>query len=233
MDKKAAAQNRKKQIIETALKLFAEKGYEDTSVDCIIKASGISKGGFYHHFSSKEVLLEDIAQMFISDVMRIANTIDQQDNLSALDKLNAFFFEVNQLKKERPVQMLSFIKELYDGEKNIRLERIVFQHSQRMLLPFIKRIIKQGRSEGIFKVDYPEEAAEFSVKLIIIHQHDMGALFASALTNPEPDRFDSILRRYSFLQDTLENMLGLNQGDLEIYNIAKDVLDYLERHFTA
>ncbi len=232
MDKKTIAQNRKTQIIETALKLFAEKGYDNTSVDCIIRASSLSKGGFYHHFSSKEMLLEEIAQMFISDIMQIAYSIDQQTHLSALEKLNSFFLKVNQLKKERPVEVILFMQELYEGDKNIRLERIVFQYSQHMLLPFVRGIVKQGIDEKTFRTDYPEEAADFFTKLFLIHQQEMGALFMKALSDHGPDRFDIILRRYSFLQNTLENMLGIKQGDLEISHIARDILDDIGRRFT-
>lgn len=51
---------RRAQIMDVALKLFAEKGYHGTSVDEIIRASNIVKGTFYLHFESKYNLLETI-----------------------------------------------------------------------------------------------------------------------------------------------------------------------------
>ena len=41
-------------IVETAAQLFVEKGYEQTSIQDILDVSGLSKGGLYHHFKSKE-----------------------------------------------------------------------------------------------------------------------------------------------------------------------------------
>lgn len=51
---------RKQEILSTAEELFCRKGYEQTSVQDIIDRLKTSKGSFYHHFSSKESLLEGI-----------------------------------------------------------------------------------------------------------------------------------------------------------------------------
>ena len=45
-------------IIITAARLFSEKGYEQTSIQDILDALKLSKGGLYHHFKSKEEILE-------------------------------------------------------------------------------------------------------------------------------------------------------------------------------
>lgn len=49
---------RKESILKTAERLFFEKGYEETSIQDILDALSISKGGFYHYFESKIALLE-------------------------------------------------------------------------------------------------------------------------------------------------------------------------------
>jgi len=49
-----------KQIKDTALQLFSEYGYENTSISSIVKEAGISKGLLYHYFSGKEELLKEI-----------------------------------------------------------------------------------------------------------------------------------------------------------------------------
>ncbi|WP_274651917.1 FAD-dependent oxidoreductase [Paenibacillus humicola] len=47
-------------VVETALKLFRERGFEQVSVDEIIHATGTSKGTFYHYFKSKDELLVEL-----------------------------------------------------------------------------------------------------------------------------------------------------------------------------
>jgi AcrR family transcriptional regulator len=56
-------------IVETSLRLFETYGYHNVSVDQIVKECGTSKGGFYHHFSSKDELLYTIHDQFITYVL--------------------------------------------------------------------------------------------------------------------------------------------------------------------
>jgi AcrR family transcriptional regulator len=51
---------KKIKILEVATKLFAEQGYEKTSVTNICEMAGVSKGLIYHHFKSKEFILTEI-----------------------------------------------------------------------------------------------------------------------------------------------------------------------------
>lgn len=53
---------RKKQILETAEELFTMKGYEATGVQDILDRLQLSKGSFYHHFESKELVLQTICE---------------------------------------------------------------------------------------------------------------------------------------------------------------------------
>lgn len=53
---------KKHQLLKTASELFKEKGYNNTSVNDIVKAAKVSKGSFYTHYDSKETLFFDIVQ---------------------------------------------------------------------------------------------------------------------------------------------------------------------------
>ncbi|MFJ8262157.1 TetR/AcrR family transcriptional regulator [Rummeliibacillus sp. NPDC094406] len=63
-------QSVKERILETALDLFQQKGYHGVSVDEIVEKAGTSKGGFYHNFKSKDALLYEIHDVFISFVLK-------------------------------------------------------------------------------------------------------------------------------------------------------------------
>lgn len=54
--------SRKEQILETALKLFAENGYDSTSTSLIAKTAGVSEGLIFRHYGKKEGLLEAILE---------------------------------------------------------------------------------------------------------------------------------------------------------------------------
>jgi len=72
-------------ILETAAKHFAEKGYAGTSVNDVIKEAGVTKGGFYFHFPSKEALglavlrykQEQWAGRVVAATMRHTDPVDQ------------------------------------------------------------------------------------------------------------------------------------------------------------
>jgi AcrR family transcriptional regulator len=57
---KRAEQGRatREHLLEVATRLFAEQGYEDTSIEDVLTAAGVSRGALYHHFPGKEALFE-------------------------------------------------------------------------------------------------------------------------------------------------------------------------------
>jgi len=74
MTKKKSREKRIDDIINAAIDIFLEKGYENTTVEEIAKKAGVSKGGLYHYFKSKEMILimanqkisENIEKMMIT-----------------------------------------------------------------------------------------------------------------------------------------------------------------------
>ena len=50
------------QLIAVARRMFAERGYEDTSIEAVLREAGVSRGSLYHHFASKEALFEAVAE---------------------------------------------------------------------------------------------------------------------------------------------------------------------------
>jgi AcrR family transcriptional regulator len=59
-----AAQGRatRDQLIEVATGLFAERGYEETSIEAVLAAAGVSRGALYHHFGGKDALFEAVLE---------------------------------------------------------------------------------------------------------------------------------------------------------------------------
>lgn len=53
-------------IIETAFRLFLERGFEATSMNDLVKACGLSKGALYHHFADKDALQDATIAYFFT-----------------------------------------------------------------------------------------------------------------------------------------------------------------------
>ena len=52
----------REQLIDVATRLFAERGYEDTSIEAVLAAAGVSRGALYHHFAGKDALFEAVVE---------------------------------------------------------------------------------------------------------------------------------------------------------------------------
>ena len=82
----------KRKIFEASMKLFAEKGYNATSVEEITATVGVAKGTLYYHFSSKEeiynFLLEEGTKLLINNidvkVSKLNNSIDKLRSIALL-----------------------------------------------------------------------------------------------------------------------------------------------------
>ena len=60
-------------ILDVSMRLFTEQGYEHTTIQDIVDALGMSKGAIYHHFKSKEDILDrinDLSLIHISEPTR-------------------------------------------------------------------------------------------------------------------------------------------------------------------
>jgi AcrR family transcriptional regulator len=55
-----SAPDARARVLDAAVELFAERGFDGTSVSQVIARAGVAKGGFYHHFASKEALLYEV-----------------------------------------------------------------------------------------------------------------------------------------------------------------------------
>ena len=74
------------QLIEVATSLFAEHGYEGTSIEAVLAAAGVSRGAIYHHFAGKEALFT-AAVVAISDRVTAEVTEAIRDCTDPVDAL--------------------------------------------------------------------------------------------------------------------------------------------------
>ncbi|TVT61345.1 TetR/AcrR family transcriptional regulator [Amycolatopsis rhizosphaerae] len=68
-------QNRRQALIDIAAELFAEHGFQSTTVRDIGRAAGVLSGSLYHHFQSKETILEEILSTFLDELLESCREI--------------------------------------------------------------------------------------------------------------------------------------------------------------
>ncbi len=144
-------------ILDVASRLFMEQGYEHTSIQNIIGClGGLSKGAIYHHFKSKEDILEAVIDRMTADSNQLLKAIRDRPGLSGKEKLKAIFKE----SICRPVQDDIFTV-APDFHKNPKLLLSLLQDTVEEAAPhYILPIIEQGISDGSIQTDYPEQLAE-------------------------------------------------------------------------
>lgn len=72
MTKKQSRESRMESLLTAAIEEFVEKGYNGTSMDSIAKRAGVSKGGLYHYFPTKEILLMEANNKISEPVSEMA-----------------------------------------------------------------------------------------------------------------------------------------------------------------
>ena len=84
-----AAQGRaaRGRLIEVATSLFAEHGYEGTSVEAVLAAAGVSRGALYHHFAGKEALFSAVL-LALSDCVTAEVTEAIRDCTDPVDAMH-------------------------------------------------------------------------------------------------------------------------------------------------
>jgi TetR/AcrR family transcriptional regulator, cholesterol catabolism regulator len=76
---RARYEGRRQALIDAAAKLFAERGYEQTSIGDLSEATGLAAGGIYHYTSSKEGLLIAICDELLDPLLEQARAIAATD----------------------------------------------------------------------------------------------------------------------------------------------------------
>jgi AcrR family transcriptional regulator len=68
-------EKRRDEVVDVAARLFAERGYHPTTIDDLVEATGLTRGGLYHYISGKQDLLSQIHRRFIDPLLEQAERI--------------------------------------------------------------------------------------------------------------------------------------------------------------
>jgi AcrR family transcriptional regulator len=189
---------RRGELLDCAQTLFLAHGYDDTTVNDVIARAAVSKGAFYHYFTSKEALLEAIAARFATRSVEQLGDILEDPALDALTRLNAFLARSRQLRREAAPLIRPLFAAIFRPE-NIVLYHRISAASMALMTPLLARIIAQGVAEGIFRTPDPVGTAEMVLQL--------GAaaygVIARALAATSAHEIEEAA-------DTLENLLKLH-----------------------
>jgi AcrR family transcriptional regulator len=88
--RKVSAESRRQAILDAALSIFAEKGFEAARLDDVAARAGIAKGTLYLYFRDKEGLFEELIRSAVSPILEAVSTAAASPSASALTILDTF-----------------------------------------------------------------------------------------------------------------------------------------------
>lgn len=143
-------------ILDTAARLFTEKGYDSTSLQDIINDTKLSKGAIYHHFASKEEIFEAIVNRIGEENTEELAKVRDDTSLNGIEKLRRIFKAA--LFNSNQSLMLTVTPCLLDNPRFLAMQ--IKQIYQIVAPKFIEPILQQGISDGTIKAENPRELAE-------------------------------------------------------------------------
>ena len=154
---KGLLERRQQQISEAAMKLFAQKGYHNTSVRDIARMSNISTGSIYDYVKSKEDILFLVSQKFFATLKeKVEKTLHGLDD--PLMKLKATL--------EATLTVIDNFQEYvlitYRESKHFKKQDLIgiFQQ-ERFFVDLFMKIFKEGNEKGVLRVNDPFLVANF------------------------------------------------------------------------
>lgn len=164
MTERAAGKPRhgKGPVLASAVRNFTERGYHGTSMRDIASGADVTVASIYHHFPSKQEVLQEIMVQTLSDVISATRTAlmgaerDPVDQLSALVHAWILFHTDRQAEAQIGASEIRSLDDV--GRKLVVTLR---DEQQRMFVDVIER----GVAEGVFTTAYPREAARAVINM--------------------------------------------------------------------
>ena len=212
---------RREELIDCAQRFLLVQGYEKTTINDVIAATGLSKGAFYHHFRSKEDLLEAITDRFTRESLAFVTGLSADQSLDALQRLNALLALGRDWKLEHIRELRAMFTTLLRPENAMLYHRIV-EAAFKVLAPALAAIIAQGAAEGRFDVGDPRIAADTLLWL----GNGRRPIVMEGLTMAETDveaGVSLMLDRIHAEEAIIERILGLKPGSIDVMGREADL----------
>ena len=210
---------RRQEFLDAASELFYSKGYEETSVNDILKKIDLSKGTFYHYFKSKEELLDELVAHLTKDILSIVEGFIDDPALDAIAKLNKIYEISGSYKAANKDLIMTLMRAMY-SDKNVRMRLKMNEHTIGIMTPLMLKIVNQGITEGVFNTDYPEDIGEFVFTMGFGLGEKVSRLILGI--DEHPENMEKLIRTYDMYQAAMERLLGAPEGSIQFR--AKEIL---------
>ena len=203
------ANERKNEILEAAAILFSEKGFDQTSTNDILEAVGIAKGTLYHHFKSKEAIMDAIIERQNERMLTAARHVAEDHGIPVKERILRVILALK-LKETEGTGGKEMIEHLHKPQN-----ALMHQKSKQIIIkevpPILTIVIKDGIEQGLFDTPHPLECMELAVAYLTtvlddgfielteedcLHRIQAFVFHMERLLGVEQGRFDFILQMF-------------------------------------
>ncbi|MHC5216223.1 TetR/AcrR family transcriptional regulator [Enterococcus sp. LJL128] len=193
-------------ILEAAGRLFLEKGYDNTTiVDIVNELDGLTKGAVYHHFKSKEDIMDALGDKMFFDNNPF-EAVKKRTDLNALQKMR-MAVKLNQSNEDQ----VELSRQAIPLLKNPHILAKMIESNRRILYPYWLELIEEGQKDGSIRTEYAKELSEF---LSFIDTWFMISMSEGSAEESQ--------RRYLFVAEILDKM-GVPIHDSEMEEMIKSL----------
>lgn len=225
-------EEKRQEILAVAERLFCLKGYRETSVQDILDVLKASKGGFYHHFESKEMVLETLCAQRAHKAAALA-----EGKLAAMDtpmeRINAVLHGMMPLRREEITFLTMLLPQLFTQEG--RTVCLAYQEALReAFLPMMERELDAAIEAGIIFPPGEDSVADLVLTLMNrcwLHAAQVLLNTIKTAQRPEPGVLMDELALY---RAAFERLLDAPFGSVEIIRLDEwyDVAQGVERRIS-
>lgn len=217
---------KRQELLNTAEQLFCQKGYEATSVQDILDALKLSKGGFYHHFASKEDVLKALcdrraarAAAFTAQLLNEAQT--------PMDRVNAVLHGYIPLRREEG----AFMAVMLPGLDKPEGRAIAMAYQDSLLAHFQPLLKAEIASASAAQMIFPPVKEIEGIVLNLINHCWMeaaGLILAAAKAGRQPEML-TLLHEVERYRRAVEVLLDAPYGTLEIIRV-EEIAEFASRN---
>lgn len=208
-------------IIKSALELFGEFGYEKTTIAQIVKHSGSSKGGFYHHFEGKKEILDEITNLFLGEIVDGYNEMLKDSDKDTIELLNNVFLTINQYKKKKLADWTELVNLYSHKESHSVVQKLAFDFIE-VTTDIYERLILRAVQEGLINPKSPRALASMWC-------HEVTRLYGKVteivLADGDKELYNDFIERAEFVEETINHALSAGENVISIKQPAIEYLD--------
>ena len=166
-------EEKRERVLGAAINEFADKNYNNASMNVVVKAAGISKGALFKYFKSKEGLFAFVYRMAlgrVKDYLRqVRDESAAEDFFSRLEKVMLAGLD---FIHHHPGLAAIYYRIVFTGDSPYKRE--IVEEVHRESLEFIESLIKKGIERGELRPDLDSELSAFMVEAVVdrfVHAH--------------------------------------------------------------